>query len=192
MDQQSELYFSYKKDWRNWLEKHHGQKEPIWLVYYKKECEKESISYDDSVEQALCFGWIDGIIKSIDNEKYKRKFMPRTNFFNWSPTNRLRVEKLLKSGEMTEIGLNAIGNYAKTKQLVWPVIEEHEFTGFSENLMEMLQANDEALQFYNSLSKSHQRHYVMWVMTAKREETRIKRMEEALILLKNKTKNLLK
>ena len=194
MNQAQELYFRSKEEWRKWLSENHLQKEPVWLVYYKKESEKPTISYNDSVEQALCFGWIDGLIKSIDDEKYKRKFTPRSNFFNWSPSNRKRVEKLIKSGEMTETGLNTIGDYQKTKKLVWPEtqIQQPEFTTFSENLWEILKADKKAYDFFNSLSASHKNRYFMWVMHAKKEETRIKRMNEALELLRNSTKNLIK
>ena len=194
MNQPQELYFKLKNEWRGWLSDHHQQKDAVWLVYYKKESGKPTISYNDSVEQALCFGWIDGIIKSIDDEKYKRKFMPRTNFYNWSPSNRKRVEKLIKSGEMIETGLNTIGDYQKTKQLVWPEtqIQQPELTTFSDDLWEILKADKKAWDFFNSLSASHKNRYFMWVMHAKKEETRIKRMNEALELLRNSTKNLIK
>ena len=194
MNSISELYFKEKQEWRKWLKENFKQKDPVWLVFYKKETGVTTLAYNDSVEQALCFGWIDGIIKSIDNEKYKRKFMPRTNFFNWSPSNRKRVEKLIKSGEMTEIGLNAIGNYQKTKKLIWPEIQiqRQEFTTFSDDLWNMLKADKKAYDFFNSLSPSHQNRYFLWIMQAKREETKIKRMKEALELLRNSTKNLLK
>ena len=194
MDQPQELYFQSKEEWRKWLSEHHRQKTTVWLVYYKQESGKPTISYNDSVEQALCYGWIDGLIKSIDDEKYKRKFTPRSNFINWSPSNRKRVEKLIKSGEMTEAGLNTIGNYQKTKQLVWPETQNPlvEFTPFTDSLWKMLRDDKKAADFFASLSPSHQNRYFMWVMHAKKEETRIKRMKEAIKLLRNSTKNLIK
>jgi uncharacterized protein YdeI (YjbR/CyaY-like superfamily) len=92
-------------EWREWLALHHAEKKEIWLVYYKKTSGKTGITYEESVEQALCFGWIDGAIKGIDAETYAGRFTPRRAKSPWSESNRVRVARLLRDGRMTEAGL---------------------------------------------------------------------------------------
>ena len=92
-------------EWREWLVLHHAEKKEIWLIYYKKTSGKIGISYEESVEHALCFGWIDGAIKGIDKETYAGRFTPRRAKSPWSESNRERVARLLRDGRMTEAGL---------------------------------------------------------------------------------------
>jgi uncharacterized protein YdeI (YjbR/CyaY-like superfamily) len=103
-----ELYVANRDDWRAWLKENHDARKEVWLIYYKKQTGKPSISYDDSVEEALCFGWVDSIIKKIDDEKFARKFTPRTGKSTWSEANKKRVEKMIREGKMTETGLAKI------------------------------------------------------------------------------------
>ena len=189
---QNILYFTNKSEWRNWLAENHNQTEPVWLLFYKKNKGLPSLDYNDVVEQALCFGWIDGIIKGINDESYMRKLMPRTNFFNWSETNRRRVQKLIETKEMTEIGLAKIGNYASTGKLIWPEIKPENHTEFSKNLFEILKSDQLAFTHYSNLTQVHKVKYIQWVMSAKKEETQKRRMSEAVQLLRKNTKNLLK
>lgn len=189
---QNPIYFTQISDWRNWLAVNYMQSEPIWLLFYKKKTNKPSLDYSDVVEQALCYGWIDGIIKGIDDKCFMRKFMPRVNFINWSESNRLRVEKLIKSGEMTEIGLAKIGNYATEGKLVWPEIKSNNYTQFSKQLLDRLKKKQTAFFNFSKLSLSQQLKYIQWVMGAKKEETQIKRLEEAILLLEKNVRNLIK
>jgi uncharacterized protein YdeI (YjbR/CyaY-like superfamily) len=99
------LVFRTREDWRAWLAKNHDSENEVWLVYYKKVTGKRSITYSDSVEEALCFGWIDSIIKRIDETKYVRKFTPRVDKSNWSALNIKRAEKMIQSGLMTLHGM---------------------------------------------------------------------------------------
>lgn len=94
-----------RDEWRRWLAKHHADTKEIWLVYYKKTSSKTGVSYDEAVEEALAFGWIDGIIKSIDEHTYAGRFTPRRPNSNWSASNIARVKKLLAEGRMAEPGL---------------------------------------------------------------------------------------
>lgn len=96
------------QEWRAWLAQHHSDKQEIWLIYYKKTSGKTGISYEESVEEALCFGWIDGAIKGIDGETYAGRFSPRRAKSPWSESNRVRVKRLLREGRMTEAGLAAL------------------------------------------------------------------------------------
>src|SRR5438132_7599912 len=99
------LLVTSRQEWRQWLEQHHRDYKEIWLIYYKNTSGKTGISYEESVEEALCFGWIDGAIKGIDNETYAGRFTPRRPKSPWSDSNRERVVRLLHEGRMAEAGL---------------------------------------------------------------------------------------
>lgn len=189
-----EIFFPSRVEWRAWLSENYSTSKGLWLVFFKKESGKTTMTYDEAVEEALCFGWIDGIIKNLDHERFVRKIMPRTNLFNWSQTNRDRVERLIKSGRMTEIGLSKIGDYSKTGKLVWPEdqLEQPPIISLTLEMIELLRQNPVAYSNYNNLSASHQKRYNLWIMNTKQEETRMKRMKEAIPLLEKNHKNLLK
>jgi uncharacterized protein YdeI (YjbR/CyaY-like superfamily) len=102
------LYVRDRKAWRAWLAKHHAKASEIWLVYYKKSSKKPRIPYNDAVEEALCFGWIDSILKPIDGERFAQRFSPRRATSKLSPMNRVRVERLLATGMMTPAGIEKI------------------------------------------------------------------------------------
>lgn len=99
------LLISNGQEWRTWLAQHHRDRKEIWLIYYKKTSGKAGISYEESVEEALCFGWIDGAIKGIDEETYAGRFTPRRPKSPWSASNRERVVRLMREGRMTEAGM---------------------------------------------------------------------------------------
>ncbi len=99
------LLATSRHEWREWLAQHHRDYKEIWLIYFKKTAEKMGITYEESVEEALCFGWIDGAIKGIDQETYAGRFTPRRAKSLWSDSNRERVARLLREGRMTEAGL---------------------------------------------------------------------------------------
>jgi uncharacterized protein YdeI (YjbR/CyaY-like superfamily) len=177
------LYVTNRDDWRAWLEKNHETEKEVWLVYYKKHTNRPRIPYDDAVEEALCFGWIDSIVQKIDDERYAQKFTPRKNSSKWSELNKRRVRKLLREGKMTPAGLAKIGDgvleagegsksESKTKGLIIP-----------ESLEESLRANGKAWENFNRLAPSYRRQYIGWITSAKKEETRNKRIREAVELL---------
>jgi uncharacterized protein YdeI (YjbR/CyaY-like superfamily) len=93
-----------RAEWRTWLSRHHADRQEIWLVYYKKGSGEAGISYDESVEEALCFGWVDGQTKGLDAASYAGRFTPRRPGSNWSPSNRERAARLVREGRMTEAG----------------------------------------------------------------------------------------
>jgi uncharacterized protein YdeI (YjbR/CyaY-like superfamily) len=101
-------------EWREWLMQYHSEKKEIWLIYYKKTSGKTGISYEESVEQALCFGWIDGAFKGIDAETYAGRFTPRRAKSQWSESNRARVARLISDGRMTEVGLAVVPEDLRT------------------------------------------------------------------------------
>lgn len=105
MDVGETLLVETRKAWRAWLARHHRSKAEIWLVSYKKATGKRSLDYESAVEEALCYGWIDGLTKTIDAERFVMRFSPRRTRSNWSESNRSRVRKLARAGKMTKAGL---------------------------------------------------------------------------------------
>ena len=181
------MYVNNREDWRKWLEKNHDKEKELWLIYYKANTGKPSIPYEDSVEEALCFGWIDSIVKKMDDEKYARKFTPRTDKSKWSALNKRRVKKLIKEGRMTEIGL------AKIESSVLKRKEDTVREGLKKKLVipgflkKSLMKNRKAWTNFIKLAPSYQRNYVGWIISAKKPETRQKRIKEAIgLLAKNK------
>jgi len=145
------------------------------------------MSYDDSVEEALCFGWIDSIIKSIDDKTYARKFTPRTDSENWSELNKRRVAKCIQEGRMTEIGLAKVtyadpGNYEASRPGGKTQRQPLSVPAF---MSKGLRANEKAWKNFSTMPPSHQRNYILWISSAKLEETRERRLKEAIRMLNN-------
>lgn len=177
------LYVTNRDDWRAWLEKNHETETEVWLIYYKKHTNQPRIPYDDAVEEALCFGWIDSLVQKIDDEKYAQKFTPRKNNSKWSELNKKRIRSLLKAGKMTQAGLAKIGDgIEETKERPKPELRTKEFA-IPEDFEEALRANKKAWENFSKLAPSYRRRYVLWLTTAKKEETRHKRMREAIELI---------
>jgi len=177
------LYIKTSDDWRKWLKKNHKKVVEVWLIFYKKETGKPSIDYEAAVEEALCFGWIDSIIKKIDEERYARKFTPRKDNSVWSESNKKRVKKVIKEGRITDYGLmkiKAAKNSGKWYEDLKPNISFNMPTDFEK----ALDKNKNAKENFEKLSPSHRRQYIGWIATAKREYTIEKRIEESIKMLK--------
>ena len=192
-----QLYFETRESFREWLSINHDKSPGIWMIYYKKHTSTRCIEYKEALEEALCFGWIDSIVKRIDDERYVRKFTPRTNIYNWSDVNKKLVLSLIEKGLMTEAGLRKIGVWLKTGRINWDPgarrtgIRDRELQ-VPERFLKALAENEPALMNFNNLSKSNRRPYIYWISSAKREETINKRIKEAIELLKeNKTLGLI-
>jgi len=174
-----QFYAADRGHWRTWLEKNHDTERKVWLIYYKAHTGKPSIQYNDSVEEALCFGWIDGVIKKLDDEKFGRKFTPRTRNSRWSELNKKRAEEMIREGKMTEAGMALISEAKRNGE--WYRVpsgkEELEIPLF---FKKALMTNKKALDYFNTLAPTYKKHFVGWVSSAKREETRMKRLAEAL------------
>lgn len=169
-----------RQEWRGWLEKNYAGEKEVWLVYYKAGSGKETIPYEDSVEEALCFGWIDSLIQKIDAEKYARKFTPRTNTAKWSDTNRRRLGKVIREGRMTEAGMAKISDPEKILEVLPTSKEKFEIPM---DIEQAIQANPKAWETYNALSPSSRKKYLGWVLSAKKEETVGRRLKEVIELL---------
>jgi uncharacterized protein YdeI (YjbR/CyaY-like superfamily) len=182
-----ELYFTTRSEWRHWLEKNHSIYDGIWFVYYKTHTGISSVSYDESVEEALCFGWIDSIIKRIDTDRYARKFSVRKEDSAWSESNKRRVDQLMTIGLMTEAGLSKI-RAAKNSGKWNEKIIVPDFKELPPDFKTALNKNKQAKFNFNELAQSYRRQYIGWVSTAKKKETRQKRITEALELLEKNQK----
>jgi uncharacterized protein YdeI (YjbR/CyaY-like superfamily) len=166
-----------RASWREWLADHGTNETEIWLVYYKGGTGKPTITYDDSLEEALCFGWVDSLIQKIDEEKYARKFTPRKPGSKWSELNKHLVAKLIKQGRMTEAGLAKVEFDLEEAASARPKRPELPLPAW---LKEGLMTSPTAWENFSKLPPSHQRNYILWVSDAKREETRQKRIKEAI------------
>jgi len=168
------LYIADRRDWRAWLRKNHKSKKEIWLIYYKKNSGKPRIPYEDAVEEALCYGWIDTNVQRIDDDRYAQKFTPRRKGSKWSESNIRRMEKLIEAGKMTKAGLEFYGESAKKRVVKKPVIDMK----IPPDLRKALTAKVKALANFNNFAASYRRNYLLWIAAAKRPETRSARIEK--------------
>jgi uncharacterized protein YdeI (YjbR/CyaY-like superfamily) len=176
------IYIPTRAAWRKWLKENHLSQRGIWFTFYKKHTGKKSITYDDAVEEALCYGWIDSTIKKFDEERYLQKFTPRTNNNQWSAANIKRMKKLIQGKKMTRTGLAKISP-AMLNQKIQPVQKTSVPSDMPQILVEAFKTNPKALAGFNNLAPSYRKIYIKWIMFAKKEETRLKRLNEALSLL---------
>jgi uncharacterized protein YdeI (YjbR/CyaY-like superfamily) len=164
------------QQWRKWLGKHHASSPGVWLVFWKDHTGVKSIPYEDSVREALCFGWIDSLIKRLDDDRYARKFTPRKPASKWSDSNRKRWAELKAAGLLTSAGLAA----APTDNTYAPKPAIPELPAY---VAKALKANPRAWKFFQELAPGYRRHFVVWIHLARRPETRARRIRESLALL---------
>ena len=192
MNELEMIFFADNHSFREWLKFHHDKSPGIWLVIYKKHTKKKSIQHPEALDEALCFGWIDSIIKRVDEETYAIKFTPRTNTSRWSDFNKRRVDELMKNGKMTEAGLLKIESYILTGKVTWESSENKNQkpvqADIPDFITEGLAGNEPALANFLLLAPGHKRQYVGWIMDAKREATRMARLEETIRMLKENKK----
>jgi uncharacterized protein YdeI (YjbR/CyaY-like superfamily) len=165
-----------KKDWRKWLELNHKTKEAIWLIFYKKKSPNYNLSWGESVDEALCFGWIDSTKRTIDSEKYKQYFSKRKVKSNWSKINKDKVKTLIDQGLMQNEGYKSI-EFAKENGS-WTILDGVEALIIPEDLKIAFSNYKGSLAYFGSLSKSSKKILLHWVDSAKRKETRQKRILE--------------
>lgn len=170
-----------RKSWRSWLQKNHATKVEVWLVFYKQHTGKPTLSYNDAVEEALCFGWIDGVKRSVDDERYMHRFSPRKPESRWSESNRKRVARLEKAGQIMPAGKRAIEVAKRNGQ--WSASAPKFDFSMPAELAARLKRNKRAAAFFESLAPSYQKQYIAWIVTAKRDDTKKRRLNEAIELL---------
>ncbi len=176
-----------RSDWRDWLQKHHADENEVWLHYYKKQSGKPSVSYRESVEEALCFGWIDGLKRRVDDERYAHRFTPRKARSKWSPLNISLAEKLIADGKMTDAGLSAFRNRIEYDESLLERRNQTEPTTPAE-FRAALEQNPRASRNFEAMAPGYRKQYIGWIRAAKRPETRSKRIAEAVQLLEQNKK----
>lgn len=167
-----------RQEWRNWLQRNHQNYRGIWLIYYKVKSGKPSIKYQEPVQEAICFGWIDSKIKSLDEERYKQIFTPRNPNSVWSKLNKEYVQKLIEQGLMTEAGLEKI-NLAKENGS-WTALDEVEALIIPDDLEIVLKQNAIANKNFEAFSNSTKKSILYWISQAKLLTTRIKRIQKTV------------
>ncbi|MCD4665408.1 MAG: YdeI/OmpD-associated family protein, partial [Bacteroidales bacterium] len=150
----------------------------------KKHTGKLTVNYNEAVEEALCFGWIDSLIKRIDEEKYMQKFTPRSDNSLWSELNKQRVKKMISEGKMTEAGLQKVRVAKQNGKWDEDTDAKKDFTLTSE-LISVLKSDKNAFEKFESLTPSHKRNYTTWIMSARKTETQERRMKNMIEMLKN-------
>jgi uncharacterized protein YdeI (YjbR/CyaY-like superfamily) len=162
-----------RAEWRRWLAKNHKRCGEIWLVFYKKASGKQTVSYDPAVEEALCFGWVDGMKKRLDEECYAFRFTPRKAKSPWSPSNLERVERLIAEGKMMPAGMAAYNSVGRRDVPPMPV-------ELPKALEEKFRKQREAWANYEKFPPGYRRVTAGWVASAKKEETQTKRLEKLI------------
>jgi uncharacterized protein YdeI (YjbR/CyaY-like superfamily) len=170
-----ELYLKTRKEWRNWLEKNHAFSDGVWLIFYKKATGKPRVEYNDAVEEALCFGWIDSKLKKVNEEYHIQHFTPRRKGSLWSKYNVNRVKKLIEEGLMMPAGLAEYQKAIDNPRLIYDNKNDGD-PEIPEDLLKALFINPEAHANFNNFSPSNRRTYIFWLNSAKRGETRQNRI----------------
>jgi len=170
-----------REAWRRWLEKHHASSPGIWLVFAKKHTGLASLSYEDAVQEALCFGWIDSLLRSIDDRFHMQIFTPRKPKSVWSAPNRTRVAQLTKLGLMTAAGVAAVALARKTG--AWTALSHVEKLTIPPELQQAIDANPDAKRNWPTYTDSARKSFLYMLSNAKRPETRAKRIARIIDLV---------
>jgi uncharacterized protein YdeI (YjbR/CyaY-like superfamily) len=168
------VFFKDVKELRKWFKKNHGAMKELWVGFYKKSTGRGGVTYPEAVDTALCFGWIDGIRKSYDEVSYVNRFTPRNPKSNWSLVNIKKVEELKKAGLMEPAGLAAYALKREDKSGVYSY--EQAKIVFDEKYAKGFKKNKKAWKFFEETVPSYKKPAVFWVISAKKEETRMKRL----------------
>lgn len=169
------IFFTKPQDFRKWFQENHGKEQELWVGYYKKASSIPSITWPESVDEALCYGWIDGIRKSIDEVSYMIRFTPRKPRSHWSDVNIGRVKELSKLGLMQPTGTATFNKRDENKSRL--ASYEQKKVSLDKNYEAQFKATKSAWKFFQTLPPSVKKPCIWWVMSAKREETRMKRLE---------------
>ncbi len=177
-------YAKDRKAWRKWLEKNHTKSAGVWLIYYKKSSSRSRVEYNDAVEEALCFGWIDSTARPIDDEKYMQRFTPRKPKSGWSGLNKQRIERMIEQGLMTAAGLEKIeiakknGSWESLDKIYAPVDQLR----VPDDLERAFSKNKKAKINFHNFPVFTRRQFLYWINTAKRDETRKARVKHAVLM----------
>ena len=171
--------FKTRAAWRAWLAANHDRKNEIWLIFFRKATGKKGIAYEEALKEALCYGWIDSILRKIDDERREIRFSPRKEKSIWSARNKATVERLTAEGRMTEFGSAKVE--AAKRNGSWTSLDSIDIRlEVPPDLLDALDNKAGLREKFEALSKTRKKQYSFWVGSAKRPETRKKRVEEAL------------
>jgi uncharacterized protein YdeI (YjbR/CyaY-like superfamily) len=179
-DQLEVLYDMDRADWRRWLKRNHERALGVWLVLYKKGSGKSGVTYEEAVEEALCFGWIDSRPNVLDEKRFKLHLSPRKKNSLWSRSNKERSRRLIAQGLMTPAGLSKIE--AAKSNGNWDIIDDVEALRVPEDLERALSAHPPAKENFEAFAVSYKKQALWWIKSAKRPETRARRVEETTLL----------
>ena len=168
-----------QSEWRNWLVKNHQLKQSVWLICYKSSTNIPSITWSEAVDEALCFGWIDSTRRIVDKERYMQYFSKRKAKSNWSKINKDKVKTLIDQGLMQEEGYKSIETAKQNGS--WTILSEVEDLVMPDDLKEQLVKHENAMEYFNDLSKSNKKLLLHWVFSARRALTRQNRIDEVAI-----------
>ncbi len=171
------VYFSSPAEFRAWLEKHHDSAAELWVGYYRRATGTPSITWPESVDQALCFGWIDGVRKTVDENRYMIRFTPRKTRSNWSTVNIKKVAELTKLGLMKPAGMKVFEEREAKREYSY---EQTQQTELAPEYAKEFRANRKAWAFFEAQAPSYQRTLKFWVMNAKKEETQRARLKKLI------------
>ncbi len=173
------VYFKDQFEFRKWLEDNHDKEPEVIVGFYKVSTGKPSLTWSQSVDQAICFGWIDGIRRSVDTDRYSIRFTPRRPNGIWSKINIKKFEELNKMGLVNKEGLDAFNRRKEDKSGVYS-FEQDSAGKLDESLEMIFKSNAEAWDFYNKQAPSYKRTTIHWIMSAKQEATRVSRLNKLI------------
>ena len=165
-----------RRAWRDWLAEHHASSDGVWLARWTKASGNTPVAYEAIVEEALCFGWIDGLVHSLEDGRQAHLMTPRRRGSGWSPSNKDRVERLIAAGRMTDSGMAMIR--AAQADGSWSMQDAAEALIEPDELAAALDANPDARRHWDAFPRSPRRGLIWWVMSAKRPETRVRRVTQ--------------
>lgn len=173
------LFFSKPSEFRQWLTDNHLKEKELYVGFYKISSEKPTMTWSQAVDQALCFGWIDGVRKSLGPDSYCNRFTPRRPTSNWSEINITKVKELTKQGLMQPAGLEAYNKRREEKSGVYSF--ENESRELPVEMKNKFKANQAAWEFFSIQAPSYQRAIVHWILSAKQEKTSIARLDKTIV-----------
>jgi len=176
-------FFPTQFDFRRWLEENHDKETELIVGFYKVGSGKPSMTWSEAVDQALCFGWIDGVRRKVDAESYSNRFTPRRPQSNWSAVNIAKVEELTRQNLMKPAGLAAFAKREEKRSKIYAY--ENELKRFSDEFEKRFKARVQAWEFFEKQANWYKKQMINWVMTAKQEATREKRLEKLIIESEN-------
>ncbi|MFY9150991.1 MAG: YdeI/OmpD-associated family protein [Prolixibacteraceae bacterium] len=172
------VYFSGTAEFRKWLEENHQSESELLVGYYKVHTKKPSMSWSESVDEAICFGWIDGIRRSVDDESYTIRFTPRNPKSNWSAVNIKKVEKLIHQNRMAPAGIKAFEKRTEDRSVIYSY--ENRPEKLDPDMETRFQQNKQAWDFFNAQAPSYKKTIIYWILSAKQESTRLSRLDKLI------------